>query len=135
MTCAAVRRLLLALVIVAVPLRVYTQEAVIIGTITDTTGGVLPGVSVTALHAATGNRFTAVSDERGAYRVPARIGTYQITAELTGFTTVTRSGVELLVGQTATIDMRMAPSSLQETVTVTGDAPLINTHQPPSLLR
>ena len=64
MTCAAVRRLLLALVIVAVPLRVSAQEAVIIGTITDTTGGVLPGVSVTALHAATGNRFTAVSDDR-----------------------------------------------------------------------
>jgi hypothetical protein len=127
MTRAAVCRLLLAFVIVAVPLRVYAQEAVIIGTITDSTGGVLPGVTVTALNAATGNRFTAVTDERGAYRIPGRIGTYQITAELPGFTTVTRSGVELLVGQTATIDMRMAPSSLQETITVSGEAPLINT--------
>ena len=58
------------------------------GTVTDSTGAVLPGVTVTAVHEATGNRFVGVTDERGVYRIPARVGAYQITAELQGFTTV-----------------------------------------------
>ena len=61
----------------------------------------LPGVTVIAVNEATGNRFEAVTDERGIYRIPARVGAYRITAELPGFTTVTRTGVQLLVGQTA----------------------------------
>ena len=64
----------------------YAQEATLTGTITDSTGGVLPGVTVTAVHEATGNRFVAVTDERGIYRIPARVGAYQLTAELAGFT-------------------------------------------------
>ena len=44
------------------------------GTITDSTGGVLPGVTVTAMHAATGNTFVAVTDERGGFRMPVRVG-------------------------------------------------------------
>src|SRR5687767_6256501 len=83
------------------PVAGYAQEATLTGTITDSTGGVLPGVTVTAVHEATGNRFVAVTDERGIYRIPARVGAYQLTAELSGFTTLTRSGVSLLVGQTA----------------------------------
>ena len=67
-----------------------------------------------------------MTDGRGAYRVAARIGVFQITAELPGFTTVARSGVTLQVGQVATVDMQMAVSTVQETVTVTGEAPLID---------
>lgn len=81
------------------------------GTVTDTTGGVLPGVTMTALHEATGNKFGGLTDERGIYRIPTRVGAYQISAELSGFTTVMRSGVQLLVGQTATINLQMAPST------------------------
>ena len=73
----------------------HAQEAVLIGTVTDSTGAVLPGVTVTAVHEATGNRFVAVTDERGAYRIPTRVGSYQVTAELQGFSTVTRSGLTL----------------------------------------
>jgi hypothetical protein len=69
----------------------------------------------------------AVTDERGGYRIPVRIGLYRLTAELAGFTTLTRSGLELLVGQQSVINLQMAPSALQETVTVTGAAPLIET--------
>ena len=104
----------------------YAQEAVLIGTIADSTGAVLPGVTVTAVHEATGNRFVAVTDERGAYRIPTRVGRYQVTAELQGFSTVTRGGLDLLVGQTVTVDLQMAPSTVQETVTVTAEAPLLN---------
>ena len=60
----------------------------------------------------------------GAFRIPARIGGYQITAELQGFSTVTRTGIQLLVGQTASIPLQMSPSTIQETVTVTAEAPL-----------
>src|SRR6186713_2761570 len=98
-----VKRVLLVCSILACPAVGYGQEAVLTGTVTDSTGGVLPGVTVTAFHGATGNRFFAVTDERGVYRIPARVGGYQITAELAGFATVTRDGVQLLVGQTASI--------------------------------
>ncbi len=67
-----------------------------------------------------------VTDERGIYRIPARVGAYQITAELQGFTTVQRTGVELLAGQTVSVNVQMSPSTVQETVTVTAEAPLLN---------
>jgi outer membrane receptor protein involved in Fe transport len=105
---------------------VHGQEATLTGTVTDATGAVLPGVTITALHEATGNRFTSVTDGLGKYLIPARIGNYKITAELTGFTTVETTGVTLLVGQTAAINMQMKPSTVSETVTVTGESPLID---------
>src|SRR5205814_1760813 len=105
----------------------FAQEAVLSGTITDSTGAVLPGVTVQAVHEASGNNYEAVTDARGVYRIPVRVGSYKITAQLTGFGNVMRTGVELLVGQTITMNLQMAPSTLQETVTVTGEAPLIET--------
>ena len=51
------------------------QEATLSGTVTDATGGVLPGVTVTAVHEASGNTFTAVTDGGGRYRIPVRTGT------------------------------------------------------------
>jgi len=67
-----------------------------------------------------------VTDERGIYRMPARVGAYEITADLQGFTKATRAGVQLLVGQTANVNLQMSPSTVQETVTVTAEAPLLN---------
>ncbi len=101
----------------------------ITGAVKDATGAVLPGVTVTAVHEDSGNTFVSVTDERGGYRIPARVGAYRITAELQGFTTVTRTGVTLLIGQTASLDLQMAVTGVAETVTVTADAPLINTTQ------
>jgi len=112
--------------LLALPVTGFAQEAVITGTVTDSTGGVLPGVTVTALHEATGNTFVAVTDERGIYRIPARVGGYRLTAELSGFTTVTRSGVTLLVGQTANVPLQLTVSGVAETVTVTSEAPLLD---------
>lgn len=125
MGSSLVRRLLLLAVMLALPGVTWAQEATIAGTISDTTGGVLPGVTVRAVNNATGNSFEAVTDERGAFRIPVRIGNYTVTAELSGFATVNRTA-ELLVGQTATLNVQMAPSTLQETVTVTGEAPLLD---------
>ena len=123
----SILRLLLLGAFVVLPVGAFAQEAVLSGTVADSTGAVLPGVTVTAVHEATGNRFVAVTDERGTYRIPARVGAYQITAELQGFATVSRTGVQLLVGQVATVNLQMAPSRVQETVTVTAESPLIAT--------
>ena len=113
-------------VFVGFPVAASAQEATLTGRIADTTGGVLPGVTVTATNEATGNAFVAVTDAQGIYRIPVRVGRYQIRAELSGFTTVTREGVQLLVGQTGSVDVQMAPSAIEETVTVTGEAPLVD---------
>jgi len=103
-------------------------EAVITGVVTDSSGGVLPGVTVTAVHDATGNTFTSVTDERGVFRMQARVGAYQILMELQGFQSV-RAQVTLLAGQTANIPVQMQPATLQENVTVTAEAPLVNVTQ------
>ena len=79
---------LLVCLVLALPLRVVAQEAVLTGTVTDSTGAVLPGVTVTAVQEATGNTFVGITDDRGIYRMPARVGGYRLTAELSGFTTV-----------------------------------------------
>lgn len=107
---------------------VSAQEATVSGVVSDTTGGVLPGVTVTAIHEASGNTFVGVTDERGGYQIPLRTGSYRITAELSGFATVT-GRLELVVGQQASLNFKMPPGALQETVTVTGDAALISVTQ------
>ncbi len=103
------------------------QEASILGAVTDDTKAALPGVAVTATSLDNGRVFTAVSDERGEYRLrglpPSR---YKVQAELTGFSTVVVPEVELLVGQNRTVPFTMKLASLEETVTVTGESPLVD---------
>src|SRR4029079_14536626 len=120
------RRLLWALAIFLLPIPADAQEATVTGTVVDQTGGVLPGVTVTALHEATGNTFVAVTDESGIYRLPVRVGTYRVQMELQGFANVAER-FEALVGQTLTLNAQMRTSTVQESVTVTGEAPLIQT--------
>src|SRR5256885_6174541 len=128
MRSSSVRRLLVAgAILVTLPITAYAQEAVVTGTVTDTTGGVLPGVTVTATNEATGNVFDAVTDGTGTYRLAVRVGMYKIMSQLSGFQTVTRDAVQLLLGRQAVVDLRMAPASVSETVTVTSEAPLVNT--------
>ena len=124
-----IRRVVMTAAILAVPGIGHAQEATLSGTVTDSTGGVLPGVTITAVHEATGNTFVAVTDEGGRFRTAVRIGGYRVTAELAGFATINRSGLELLVGQQAVVNLQMSPSTVQESVTVTGEAPLIETSQ------
>ena len=113
----------------ALPVLAHAQEATLSGRVSDTTGGALPGVTVRAVHEASGNSFEAVTDARGAYRLAVRVGAYRLTAELAGFAPVTRT-VELLVGQQAVVNLQMGVSGVQESVTVTGEAPLFDVTQP-----
>src|SRR3954467_12175489 len=104
----ALRKLTLIAVFLAVPVLAAAQEATVIGTVTDSTGGVLPGVTVRAIHDATGNTFETVTDERGNFRIPARTGGYRIVAELQGFTPAARA-TELLVGSEVRVNLQLSP--------------------------
>jgi hypothetical protein len=121
------RQCLLACAVLVLPAIGYAQEATLNGSVTDTTGGVLPGVTVTATLEATGNKFVSVTDAGGRFSIPVRVGGYAITCELSGFTSVTRSGIQVLLGQTVTVTVQMKPGGVSETVTVTGEAPLVTT--------
>ena len=68
MTLTVVRRLMLIAVLIAAPVAAFAQEAVLTGTVTDSTGAVLPGVTVIAVHEATGNRFETVTDGQARAR-------------------------------------------------------------------
>ena len=129
MRAVSAKQLLFVCIVWLLPVAGYAQEATITGTITDATGAVLPGVTIVAVHEATGNQFEGVTDGRGVYRIPVRVGTYRIAAALSGFTRVERMGVQLLVGQAVTLNIQMSPSTILETVTVTAEAPLIETTQ------
>src|SRR6266567_7624789 len=112
--------------ILLLPVLGYAQESTVSGTVTDPTGAVIPGAMVTATHNESGNKFVAVTDERGGFRLAVRVGNYRITAELPGFGTVNRT-IQVLVGQTAVLNIEMTPSTVAETVNVTGEAPLVDT--------
>src|SRR5712692_2443087 len=112
--------------ILMLPALGQAQESTVSGTVTDSTGAVIPGVMVTATHNESGNKFVAVTDERGSFRLPVRVGNYRITAELAGFSTVNRM-IQVLVGQTAVVNIEMMPSTVAETVNVTGEVALVDT--------
>lgn len=102
------------------------------GTVSDNTGAVLPGVTVTSSGPAIMGVQTAVSNEQGQYRFPSLPpGTFKLTYELAGFSIVVRDGIIVGVGFSATVNVQLTVATLQETVTVTGASPVVdvqNTH-------
>ena len=108
--------------------RSQDTTATILGTLTDTSGGVLPGVSITIKHVETSQTRTATSDAGGRYRVPLLPpGRYELAAQLSGFQTVVRSGVTVTVGQEALVNIQMSLGNLTESITVDAATPLIET--------
>jgi hypothetical protein len=98
------------------------------GRVVDAQGAVLPGVTVTATSPALLGAQTSVTSENGNYRFPAvPPGTYTLTYELPGFNAVKREGIQITLGFTATINVELGLATLQETVTVTGESPVIDT--------
>lgn len=123
--CCAVLSCLLAL---PVGSAAQSGAATITGLVMDETGGALPGVTITATAAASGVTYTAVTNAAGNYTMPALlIGGYEVRAELTGFRTATRPGVVLEAKQVARLDFRMVVGAVQETIEVTGSAPILQT--------
>ena len=98
------------------------------GRVVDQQGSAVPGATVTAKSATTGFTRTEVSDAEGVYRLSALpVGIYDVTAELQGFTTVSKQGVEVNVAQIQNVDFPLKVAQLAETVNVTGATPLIQT--------
>jgi len=98
------------------------------GTVTDPTGGILPGVSVVVKNVDTNQTRELVSDENGRYRAAAlQPGTYEVVASLAGFQNVSLGNIGVLVGQTIPVDVKMRPAGVTEVVTVTGESPIIDT--------
>ncbi|HEX2442728.1 MAG TPA: TonB-dependent receptor [Vicinamibacterales bacterium] len=96
------------------------------GTVSDEQGGVLPGVTVTIVGNDRTATFTTEAD--GKYRfLNLPPGAYRLTAELTGFSTVVREGVVVVVGQNVDLPINLRVATVQETITVTGDSPIVDT--------
>ncbi|MDP1568691.1 MAG: carboxypeptidase-like regulatory domain-containing protein, partial [Vicinamibacterales bacterium] len=94
------------------------------GRVADTSGAVLPGVTVTASSPSMLGVQTSVTSENGNYRFPAvPPGTYTLTVELAGFNTIRREGISIGLGFTANVNFELALATLEETVTVTGASP------------
>ncbi|MBM3779508.1 MAG: TonB-dependent receptor [Acidimicrobiia bacterium] len=109
------------------PALAHAQSA-ITGTVSDATGSVLPGVTVEAASPALieGARV-GVTDGQGRYRVvDLRPGTYTVTFTLPGFTTVRREGIDLASNFTATVDAQLTVGAVEETVVVSGAAPVVD---------
>jgi hypothetical protein len=104
------------------------QASGIAGLVRDTSGAVLPGVTVEAASPALIEKVrTVVTDGEGRYSiVDLRPGTYVVTFTLTGFNAVRRDGIDLPGGFTATVNSEMQVGALEETITVTGAAPLVD---------
>ena len=123
---------LVSLLAIAAPAAGQSTQAAIIGVVTDTSGAILPGVTVIATSPALQvPRVETVTNDRGEYRLsPLPIGTYSINYELPGFQSVRREGVRLGVGFVATVDQVMSLGTVSETVTVSGASPLVDVTNP-----
>jgi hypothetical protein len=112
--------------LVAVPAWAQTTGT-ITGTVTDNTGALLPGVTVTATSPALMGTQTAVTNEQGVYRFPSLPpGEYALKYTLTGFGTVNREGIIITIGFTATVPVQLAVATVTEVVTVTGASPVVD---------
>ena len=126
------RACLLGLIALALlPGRAYAQSSVaaeLEGAIKDETGAALPGATIVVGNVETGVNRTIVSGPDGRYRAPALpVGSYTLTVSLDGFATVERAGLTLQVGQVATVDIVLPIARLEQSVTVTQDAPIVET--------
>ena len=107
---------------------VFAQQSTITGIITDESKAVLPGVTITVTNVSRGTQVVGVSDERGEYRMlQLTPGVYKLQAELQGFAGAVVEKIELLVGQNVTQSFALKVAAVTETLTVTGESPIIDT--------
>src|SRR5208337_470843 len=105
-----------------------TSNGTLVGLVTDTSGGVLPSVKVVATNVATNVEYPTVTNSTGNYTIPSLpIGTYRVTAELTGFKRMVYDNVLLEVNQTRRLDITMEVGAVTSSTTVTAQAALVNT--------
>ena len=133
-------RLLSALFVIsalALPLHAFAQtgDGSIRGYVKDAQGAILPGVTVTAHSSSLLSPVVGVTDTGGYYRLlNLPPGTYAVTAELAGFSSWRREGIIMRAGITFQVDIDLTIGTVAETITVTGDSPMIETGRPTSVL-
>lgn len=119
---------MLAMVLFETPAGAQVDTATIRGTVTDSSGAVLPGTTVTITHEGQGFALSTVTREDGTYIfTPVRTGTYTVQAELPSFRTVERRGITVGIQQQVQVDLTLAPGGVAEELVVTADAPLLQT--------
>ncbi len=105
-----------------------SDTALVLGTIKDSQGGVLPGVSVNVRNVDTGLSRTSVTDEGGTFRLPALPpGRYELSASLDGFAEFVRRGIGVAAGAEVVINIDLSLASVAEQVIVTADSPVVET--------
>jgi hypothetical protein len=127
-SCARGLACLAVVLLTALPAAAQTT-GVLSGNLADASGGLLPGVSVSAVHTPTGTAYDATTDAQGRFAIQnVRVGgPYTVTATLSGFRDAVRDGVFVKLGEEANVDFRMEVAAVTESVTVTADVnPLIN---------
>ncbi|MDQ6705557.1 MAG: carboxypeptidase-like regulatory domain-containing protein, partial [Acidobacteriota bacterium] len=98
------------------------------GTVTDTSGAAIPGATVRAIHIETNVESTSTTTDSGIYRMPyLPLGSYRITASKAGFKTAIANNVTLRVAQTLSVDLKLEVGNISEQVTVSGEAPPLET--------
>ncbi len=106
------------------------DTALIVGTVTDATGAVIPGVTLTFNHIATGTAYTSGTNAEGNYRSnPLRIGEYLVIAEAAGFRTYSGSGISLSIGDVRQLDIALEVGAVTEVIEVEASAPLLQTSE------
>ncbi len=121
--------ILMVALVVFIPCNLFAQAgSSLSGRVTDSSGGAVPGVTVTATNTQIGLVRTAVTASDGAYRFPSLpVGVYTVTAELAGFAKVTTEKVELKVATPRDLDITLKQAAVSEAITVSVDAPLVAT--------
>ena len=110
------------------PVSAQTASAALVGSVQDADHTPLPGVTINATNKGTGLVRSAVTGSDGAFRLPSLpVGDYTVTAELEGFATVTIESVKLNVATERALEISMSPASVEESITVVDDAPLVQT--------
>ena len=106
------------------------QTGEVFGKVTDQSGAVLPGVTVTLSGASLLQPLAATTSETGTFQFPRLpVGTYSVKFELSGFKTVVKSDMTVTVGFSANASTQLGVSSVQEVVTVTGATPIVDTRE------
>src|SRR5712664_189713 len=119
---------LLVLVFSCLPSAHAQVSSSITGTITDPSGAPVASASVTARNLETGAVRTSLTDDAGRYlELSLAVGQYEVRVTKTGFRDAIRSGIQLAVGQEASVNFKLQVSTVQAEVTVTGDAPIVST--------
>lgn len=116
------------MLVCAAPAYAQFDSATISGVVQDTTGAILPGVDVTLTNVGTKNARQAVTNEAGLYTFPnVPVGEYQVTAMLSGFKPITKSGVQVNAGVNIRVDVALEVGALSETIQVQAATTLVDT--------